>query len=226
MSTPETTEPNTLKEVLEANRAYAEAFGDKAKLVGAPRRRMAILTCMDARMDPARFSGVREGDAHVIRNAGGRASDDAIRSLVVSCKLMGTTDWFVIHHSGCGMQAYTDEDIRHLVGLEDSDAQHIGTKWWHVRKSARTPADIQWLTFKDLTRSIIEDVRANPHPPAGAAVGHDLRLHLPHPSRHARAGPGSQPDRGGENIVRCKIGITDRITLYLHRDPYPDSTAR
>src|ERR1700733_3510559 len=97
-----------VREILEASRNYAGDFGEKAKLVGAPRRRLAILTCMDARMDPARFCGLREGDAHVIRNAGGRASDDAIRSLVVSCKLMGTTDWFVIHHTGCGMQACTD----------------------------------------------------------------------------------------------------------------------
>jgi len=171
MSSPEPSPPaqpnpgKTLQEVLDANRAYAEEFGDKAKLVGAPRRRMAILTCMDARMDPAKFSGVAEGDAHVIRNAGGRASDDAIRSLVVSCKLMGTTDWFVIHHSGCGMQAYTDEDIRHLLGLGDDDAHHHGTKWWNVRKSAHTPADIQWLTFKDLIDSIIDDVtRIRSHP--------------------------------------------------------------
>jgi len=162
---------NTLQEVLDANRAYVETFGDKAKLVGAPRRRMAILTCMDARMDPAGFSGVREGDAHVIRNAGGRASDDAIRSLVVSCKLMGTTDWFVIHHSGCGMQAYTDEDIRHLLGLDNNDAAHHGTKWWHVRKSARTRADIPWLTFSDLTRSVVEDVeRIRNHPLVPASV--------------------------------------------------------
>jgi len=161
----------TLQEVLDANRAYVANFGDKAKLVGAPRRRMAILTCMDARIDPAKLSGLREGDAHVIRNAGGRASDDAIRSLVVSCKLMGTTDWFVIHHSGCGMQSYSDEDIRDLLGLGDDDAQHKGTKWWHVRKSARTPADIAWLTFKDLARSIVEDVeRIRKHPLVPASV--------------------------------------------------------
>jgi len=161
----------TLQEVLDANRAYVENFGDKAKLVGAPRRRMAILTCMDARIDPAKLSGLREGDAHVIRNAGGRASDDAIRSLVVSCKLMGTTDWFVIHHSGCGMQSYSDEDIRDLLGLGDDDAKHKGTKWWHVRKSARTPADIAWLTFKDLAQSIVEDVeRIRKHPLVPASV--------------------------------------------------------
>src|SRR5208337_4702475 len=122
----------TFHEILEANRAYAESFGDKAKLVGAPRRRLAILTCMDARMDPAKLIGLSEGDAHVIRNAGGSASDDAIRSLVVSCKLMGTTDWFVIHHSGCGMQAYSDEEIRRMLGLDSEDARHEGTEWRHV----------------------------------------------------------------------------------------------
>jgi carbonic anhydrase len=179
---------NNLREVLDANRAYVESFGDKASLVGAPRRRMAILTCMDARMDPAAFSGVREGDAHVIRNAGGRASDDAIRSLVVSCKLMGTTDWFVIHHSGCGMQAYTDDDIRHLLGLDDNDAAHHGTKWWHVRKSARTPgAEIQWLTFHDLTRSIVEDVqRIREHPlvPRSVAI-YGFIYHIHHGSLEA-----------------------------------------
>jgi carbonic anhydrase len=194
---------NTLQEVLDANRAYAETFGDKAKLVGAPRRRMAILTCMDARMDPAAFSGVREGDAHVIRNAGGRASDDAIRSLVVSCKLMGTTDWFVIHHSGCGMQAYTDEDIRHLLGLDDSDAAHHGTKWWNIRKSASTPADIQWLTFTDLARSIVEDVeRIRNHPLVPATVTiHGFIYHIHHgtlepvPEANRIGAPAAPDDR-------------------------------
>jgi carbonic anhydrase len=76
-----------LSEVLTANREYAETFGDKAKLALPPARRFAILTCMDARLDPAKFAGLSEGDAHVIRNAGGRASDDAIRSLVISYKL-------------------------------------------------------------------------------------------------------------------------------------------
>jgi carbonic anhydrase len=171
----------TLQEVLEANRAYVESFGDKAKLVGAPRRRMAILTCMDARMDPAKFSGLSEGDAHVIRNAGGRASDDAIRSLVVSCKLMGTTDWFVIHHSGCGMQSYTDDDIRHLLGLDDDEAHPEGSKWHHVKKSSHTPSDIHWLTFSDLAQSIVEDVeRIRQHPlvPASVAIyGYIYHIH-------------------------------------------------
>src|SRR5213594_2861109 len=87
----------TVQEVLAANSRYAESFGDKAKLALPPERRFAILTCMDARLDPAKLAGLAEGDAHVIRNAGGRASDDAIRSLVISHKLLGTREWFVIH---------------------------------------------------------------------------------------------------------------------------------
>ena len=87
-----------LDEVLAANRTYAEGFGDKGSLALPPARRFAILTCMDARLDPAKFAGLTEGDAHVIRNAGGRASDDAIRSLIISHKLLGTNEWFVPPH--------------------------------------------------------------------------------------------------------------------------------
>ena len=104
-----------LDEVLEANRAYAEDFGDKGALALPPARRFAILTCMDARLDPAKYAGLAEGDAHVIRNAGGRASDDAIRSLVISYKLLGTAEWFVIHHTNCGMEFFTDEVMRGLL---------------------------------------------------------------------------------------------------------------
>ena len=84
-----------LDEVLAANAKYAENFGDKGNLPLPPSRHFAILTCMDARLDPAKYAGLVEGDAHVIRNAGGRASDDAIRSLVISYKLLGTREWFV-----------------------------------------------------------------------------------------------------------------------------------
>ena len=90
-----------VKEVLSANTKYVAAFGDKGKLPLAPGRNFAILTCMDARLDPAKFAGLAEGDAHVFRNAGGRVSDDAIRSLVISYKLLGTKEWFVIHHTDC-----------------------------------------------------------------------------------------------------------------------------
>ena len=93
-------------------RPNVAAFGDKGTLPLPPARRFAILSCMDARLDPAKFAGLREGDAHVIRNAGGRASDDAIRSLVISHKLLGTNECFVIHHTDCGMETCTDKVMR------------------------------------------------------------------------------------------------------------------
>src|ERR1700735_2660107 len=104
-----------LSEVLASNRAYAANFGDKGKLALPPSRRFAILTCMDARLDPAKYAGLAEGDAHVIRNAGGRASDDAIRSLVISYKLLGTREFFVIHHTDCGMEFFTNDVISGLL---------------------------------------------------------------------------------------------------------------
>src|SRR5260221_9413026 len=104
-----------LAEVLDANAKYVESFGTKGDLAMPPARRFAILTCMDARLDPAKFAGLSEGDAHVIRNAGGRASDDAIRSLVISYKLLGTREWFVIHHTGCGMMLFSNDDMRSLL---------------------------------------------------------------------------------------------------------------
>jgi len=109
---------NVLKEVLAANQKYSEGFGNKSALALPPARRFAILTCMDARLDPAKYAGLAEGDAHVIRNAGGRASDDAIRSLVISYKLLGTREWFVIHHTDCGMLTFTDDALRAQIAVE------------------------------------------------------------------------------------------------------------
>src|SRR5271166_3294666 len=104
-----------LNEVLAANERYAATFGGKAKLIIPPARHFAVLTCMDARLDPAKFAGLAEGDAHVIRNAGGRASEDGIRSLVISYKLLGTREWFVIHHTDCGMELFTNETLSELL---------------------------------------------------------------------------------------------------------------
>jgi carbonic anhydrase len=101
-----------LNEVISANQSYAGSFGAKSELALPPARRFAILTCMDARLDPAKYAGLVEGDAHVIRNAGGRATDDAIRSLVISHKLLGTAEWFVIHHTNCGMELYRGRSDR------------------------------------------------------------------------------------------------------------------
>jgi carbonic anhydrase len=156
-----------LEEVLKANAEYAEDFGDRGKLALPPARRFAILTCMDARIDPAKLAGLREGDAHVIRNAGGRASDDAIRSLVISYKLLGTREWFVVHHSNCGMELFTDEVIRELLASSLETARHDGQRWSDVGKGpgSRQGDYIDWLTIRDQVQSVATDVeRIRNHP--------------------------------------------------------------
>jgi carbonic anhydrase len=162
-------------EVLAANAAYARDFGDKAKLSMPPARRFAILTCMDARLDPAKFAGLSEGDAHVIRNAGGRASDDAIRSLVISHKLLGTKEWFVIHHTDCGMETFTDEVMRGLL-RQSLDTAEIGPGGWKDVGQGPGSAEgdfIDWLTIEDQAESVTADVkriRAHPLVPGGVPV--------------------------------------------------------
>jgi carbonic anhydrase len=125
-------------EVLAANQNYAKDFGDKAKLPVPPAAASPSSPAW-TRGDPAKFAGLAEGDAHVIRNAGGRASDDAIRSLVISHKLLGTGEWFVIHHTDCGMQTFTDEVMRALL-RRSLDTVQIGPEGWkNVGKGPRAP---------------------------------------------------------------------------------------
>ncbi len=154
-------------EVLAANAAYAEAFGNKSSLRLPPVRRFAILTCMDARLDPAKYAGLAEGDAHVIRNAGGRASDDAIRSLVISYKLLGTREWFVVHHTDCGMQLFTDDILAGLLEKSLETATVTQDGWKDVGKGPGSFAGkfIKWHTFTDLEQSVVDDVaRIRAHP--------------------------------------------------------------
>lgn len=159
-----------LTEVLAANQSYVENFGNKGELPLPPGRRFAILTCMDARLDPAKYAGLSEGDAHVIRNAGGRASDDAIRSLIISYKLLGTREWFVIHHTDCGMQLFTDEIIRGLLSQSLETAIVDESGWRDVGQEFKSayPDEAQfidWLTFTDLAESVVADVqRIRRHP--------------------------------------------------------------
>jgi len=150
-----------LDEVLAANTSYSRSFGNKANLPMPPGRRFAILTCMDARLDPAKFAGLAEGDAHVIRNAGGRASDDAIRSLVISYKLLGTREWFVIHHTNCGMEFFTDEVMRGLLANSLETAALDASGFHDIGKGpGSTEGDfVDWLTIKDQTASVTADVR-------------------------------------------------------------------
>ncbi len=128
--------------LLAANERFAERFTAGA-LPMPPARRLAILACMDARLNPETFLGLAIGDAHVIRNAGGRASDDALRSLIISQRLLGTREVVVIHHTDCGMLTFTNDDLRQ-------------------RLAAETGADasaIDFLPFADLDESVREDVR-------------------------------------------------------------------
>ena len=154
-------------EVLQANANYSANFGEKGKLALPPARRFAILTCMDARLDPAKFAGLSEGDAHVIRNAGGRASDDAIRSLVISYKLLGTQEFFVIHHTNCGMEFFTNDVMRGLLNssLETAELTASGFKDVGKGPGSLEGTYIEWLTIKDQKQAVIDDVaRIRNHP--------------------------------------------------------------
>jgi carbonic anhydrase len=158
---------SVLDEVLEANRRYSASFGEKGKLALPPARRFAILTCMDARIDPAKMAGLAEGDAHVIRNAGGRASDDAVRSLVISYKLLGTREFFVIHHTNCGMEFFTNDVIRGLLdnSLETADLTPSGFRDVGKGPGSRAGEFIEWLTIADPVQAVIDDVnRLRNHP--------------------------------------------------------------
>jgi carbonic anhydrase len=152
---------SVLDEVLAANRTYSESFGEKANLALPPARRFAILTCMDARLDPAKYAGLSEGDAHVIRNAGGRASDDAIRSLVISYKLLGTREFFVIHHTDCGMEFFSDGVMRGLLAGSLETAEFTAGGFRDVGKGpgSREGEYIDWLTIADQKGAVVDDVR-------------------------------------------------------------------
>lgn len=135
-------------EFLTANAAYAGSF-TKGHLPMPPARKTAVLVCMDARIDPAKALGLEEGDAHVIRNAGGRASDDAIRSLIISNELLGTREFVVIHHTDCGMLTFTNDQLREKLHDE------LG-----VDASA-----IDFLPFSDVAQSVRDDlatIRSSP----------------------------------------------------------------
>ena len=130
------------QEMLQANQKFAEQF-DKGELPMPPARHAAVLACMDARLHPAKFLGLEIGDAHVIRNAGGRASDDAIRSLIISSRLLGTNEFLVVHHTDCGMLTFSNDDLRSKLREE----------------TGADASNIDFLPFPDLEQSVRDDVK-------------------------------------------------------------------
>ena len=148
-----------LTSVLEANQKFAESF-DNGDLEIPPARNIAVLTCIDARIDPAKALGLAIGDAHVIRNAGGRATDDAVRSLLISSWLLGTREFLVIHHTDCGMEKFTDEAMAEII----------------TERCGKDVSELDFLTFRDLDQSVRDDVdriRSLGQIPADATVsGH------------------------------------------------------
>jgi carbonic anhydrase len=163
----------TRDEIIAANENYVAEFGNKGELPMPPSRRFAVLTCMDARLDPAKFAGLSEGDAHVIRNAGGRASDDAIRSLVISYKLLGTEEWFVIHHTDCGMETFDNATMGCLLESSLETAALDDDGW---RDHGRGPGSVDghfvnWLTISDREQAVVDDVkRIRNHPMVPARI--------------------------------------------------------
>jgi carbonic anhydrase len=127
--------------MIESNREYSATFADGGKPM-PPARKVAIITCMDARIHPEQALGLAVGDAHMIRNAGGRASDDAIRSLIISSRLLGTNEFAVIHHTDCGMVTFSNEQLRQKL------ADEAGTD----------ASGIDFLPFSDIRQSVMDDV--------------------------------------------------------------------
>lgn len=152
----------TIKEKIEAaNREYAAHKKESAH----PDKKFAILTCMDARMDPVLFAGLSD-DAYVVRNAGGRATEDAVRSLVISAKLLGTSEWYVIHHTDCGMAGFTNDTMRRLLGESLGRAVFENGQWNNVTdEPGADPGTMDFLPFEDAAASVIEDVRILRHHP-------------------------------------------------------------
>ena len=148
-------------DVLKNNAQYAESF-DKADLPLPPALNMAVVACMDARLDTHKLLGIQEGDAHVIRNAGGVITDDVIRSLVISQRLLGTSEVVLIHHTDCGMLTFRDDDVKDAIqsdtGLRPSFAMEaFGNLEGDVRQSIARIKASPFVPVKDRIRGFVYD---------------------------------------------------------------------
>jgi carbonic anhydrase len=153
---------STTDDLLRNNESYAEDF-DKGDLPLPPGRKVAVVACMDARLNPYGILGLEEGDAHVIRNAGGVVTDDEIRSLAISQRLLGTEEVILIHHTDCGMLTFTDEDFKRQLkedtGEEPSwDARAFGDLDGDVRDSIARIKDSPFIPKTDAVRGFVYDV--------------------------------------------------------------------
>src|SRR3954467_9894825 len=152
---------STIQQLEHANEQYAATFA-KGALPMPPGRRFAVVTCMDARLDPAKFLGLDEGDAHVIRNAGGLVNDETIRSLVISHHLLGTQEAVVIGHTDCGMLTFTNEDLQGRLGPESEsiDFQPFSDVAQRVRQSVETIRSHPLLPDSFEATGFVYDVRS------------------------------------------------------------------
>ena len=145
-----------LKELVHANERYADVF-DHSKLAIPPSKHLAVLACMDARLTVPDFLGLRTGDAHVIRNAGGIATEDAIRSLIISTKLLGTREFIVINHTDCGMLTFKDKDLQDRL----------------TKETGVNASKINFHSFSNLEENVrtqVERIKTNPFLPKDIPV--------------------------------------------------------
>ncbi len=151
-------------EILSANRHFAAAF-DRSRLPMPPGRKLAVLACMDARLNLYEALGLRTGDAHIIRNAGGLATEDAIRSLIISHHLLGTREFLVVNHTDCGMLTFTDEELRARLARESgADARTLSFHAFtdleeNVRRQVRAIRESPFLPRAIPVRGLVYDVR-------------------------------------------------------------------
>jgi carbonic anhydrase len=153
---------STTDELLRNNERYAHSF-DKGELPGPPAKHIAIVTCMDARLSPYVMLGLSEGDAHVIRNAGGVITDDEIRSLMISQRLLGTREVMLIHHTDCGMLTFSDDEVKDQIqeeiGIKPSFALESFTDLEeNVRQSIKRIEASPFIPYKDSVRGFIYEV--------------------------------------------------------------------
>lgn len=151
-------------EFLEANKRYANNF-TKGDTPMPPAKKAVIVACMDARIETGRLLGLEEGDAHVIRNAGGVVTDDVIRSLAISQRLLGTEEIILVHHTDCGMQTFTDDELKARIEADTGLRPHFALEAFadpaeDVRQSMRRIQSSPFVPRKDRVRGFVYDVKS------------------------------------------------------------------